>query len=118
MKDILQKIKDHIRPNLPINCKDLTMLLEECWVEDPSQRPTFSNICKRLTALKKEFMIGMYTNDIPRYDKDQSMTQHMERKAETSKHVKNILATKKVRTHSITMCSLLTYEMSFLLLLF
>jgi hypothetical protein len=71
-------------------------LLEECWAEDPSQRPTFSNICKRLTTLKKEFMIGTYSNDIPRFDKHRSMTQHMERKSEALKYVKNILATKKV----------------------
>ena len=95
-KDILQKIKDHVRPDLPFNCEELTVLIEECWVEDPSRRPTFSDICKRLTTLKKKFMIGTYSNDIPRFKKDQSRTRNMERKSEASKHVKNILATKKV----------------------
>jgi serine/threonine protein kinase len=95
-EDILQKIRDHVRPDLPSNCEELTVLIEECWVEDPSRRPTFSNICERLTTLKKKFMIGMYSNDIPRFKKDQSTTQNMERKSEASKHVKSILATKKV----------------------
>jgi hypothetical protein len=66
---ILQKIKDRWRPELPINCEELTTLIKECWIEDPSQRPTFSNICKRLATLKKKFMVGIYPNDLPLFDK-------------------------------------------------
>jgi hypothetical protein len=60
LREILQKIKKGERPELPINCGELTELIEECWREDPLQRPTFSDICKRLIGLKKMFMKGTY----------------------------------------------------------
>ena len=102
---ILHKTKECWRPELPINCKELTMLIEECWIEDPSQRPTFSNICKRLTTLKKKFMVGIYSNDIPQFDKGGTCSK------KASDHM-NVFAPKKVRTHSITICTLYTFEMT------
>ena len=101
---ILQKIKDCWRPELPINCEELTMLIEECWIEDPSQRPTFSNICKRLATLKKKFMIGRYSNDIPQFDKARTCFPSTQLKA--SSHI-NVSAPKKVRTITISHCVLL-----------
>jgi hypothetical protein len=69
MKEILPKIKKGERPKLPINCGELTKLIEECWREDPLQRPTFPDICKRLISLKKMFMKGTYLSDmVPQFD--------------------------------------------------
>ena len=109
---ILQKIKEHWRPELPINCRELTMLIEECWIEDPSQRPTFSNICKRLATLKKKFMVGIYSNEIPLFDKGGTCSPSTQLKKALD-HM-NVFAPKKVRTHSITIRILCIFEMSFL----
>jgi serine/threonine protein kinase len=69
MREILPKIKKGERPKLPINCGELTKLIEECWREDPLERPTFPDICKRLISLKKMFMKGTYLNDmVPQFD--------------------------------------------------
>jgi serine/threonine protein kinase len=101
---ILQKIEDCWRPKLPINCEELTTLIEECWIEDPSRRPTFSNICKRLATLKKKFMVGIYSNDIPQFDKGRTCSPSMQLK-KASDHM-NVFAPKKVRTHSIIIYTL------------
>ena len=108
---ILQKIKDGWRPELPINCEELTTLIEECWIEDPSQRPTFSNICKRLATLKKKFMVGIYSNDLPQFDKGWTCSPSTQLKKASNQM--NVSAPKKVRTHSITICLLCIFEMSF-----
>jgi hypothetical protein len=106
---ILQKIKKCWRPELPINCEELTMLIEECWIEDPSQRPTVSNICKRLATLKKKFMVGTYSNDIPQFDKGGTCSPSTQSK-KASDHMK-VFAPKKVRTHSITICTSICLEL-------
>jgi len=49
------------RPDLPKNCEELTNLIQECWSQDPLQRPTFFQICERLTSLKKSFLNGTYS---------------------------------------------------------
>ena len=95
-KEVILEIKNGGRPELPINCEELTTLIEECWIEDPSQRPTFSNICKRLATLKKKFMVGVYSNDLPQFDEG--------RTSSPSTHM-NVFAS-NVRTHSITICLL------------
>jgi serine/threonine protein kinase len=53
-----------LRPNLPNNFEELTNLIQECWSQDPLQRPTFSNICERLTSLKKSFLKGTYSYEM------------------------------------------------------
>jgi hypothetical protein len=108
---ILQKPKGCWRPELPINCKELTMLIEECWMEDPSQRPTFSNICKRIATLKKKFLVGIYSNNIPQFHKDGTCSPSTQSK-KASDHM-NVFAPKKVRTHSITICTLCIFEITF-----
>jgi serine/threonine protein kinase len=97
---ILKKIKDSWRPELPINCEELTTLIEECWIEDPSQRPTFSNICERLATLKKKFVVGIYSNDLPKFDKGGTCAPSTQLKKASNRM--NVFAPKKVRTHSIT----------------
>src|SRR6202022_3097375 len=103
---ILQTIKDGGRPELPINCEELTTLIKECWIEDPSQRPTFSNICKRLATLKKKFMIGIYSNDLPQFDKGWNIfkgwTCFPNTHLEKASNQMNVFAPRKVRAHFIT----------------
>ena len=105
-KDILQKIKDCWRPKLPINCEELTTLIKECWIEDPSQRPTFSNICERLATLKKKFMVGIYSNDLPQFAKGWNIfkgwTCFPNTHLEKASNQMNVSAPKKVRAHFIT----------------
>ena len=75
-KDILKKIKEFERPELPMNCEELTRLIEECWVEDPSQRPTFFEICQKLIDLKKMFLRGTYSASLrPKFEKDGASLQ-------------------------------------------
>jgi serine/threonine protein kinase len=106
---ILQNIKDRWRPKLPINCEELTTLIEECWIEDPSQRPTFSNICKRLATLKKKFMLGLYSKDLPLFDKDWIFFPSTQLKKASDPM--NVSVPKMVRTHFITICLLCIFEM-------
>lgn len=53
IKDILQRIENGERPNLPSHCDDLNELIKECWRLNPMHRPKFAIICKRLDLLKK-----------------------------------------------------------------
>jgi serine/threonine protein kinase len=79
-KDILEKIKDFERPELPTNCEELTRLMEECWVEDPLQRPTFSEICDKLIDVKKMFLRGIYSASLyPKFEKDGASLQKKSR---------------------------------------
>jgi serine/threonine protein kinase len=59
-KEICNKLQgfhgSSFRPTLPNDCEGLTTLIQECWSQDPLQRPTFSNICDRLISLKKSFL--------------------------------------------------------------
>ena len=110
-RDILHKIQDRCRPKLPINCKELTMLIEECWIADPSQRPTFSDICKRLAILKRKFMVGVYSNVIPQFGKGGTFSQ-ITTVAEFFNQM-DISVSKKVRIHSITISLLCILRCSF-----
>jgi serine/threonine protein kinase len=119
-KVILQKIKDGWRPKLPINCEELTTLIEECWIEDPLQRPTFSNICKRLATLKKKFMVGIYSNGLPQFkgwNIFNGWTCFPSIHLEKQSNPMNVFAPKKVRTHSITICLLCIFEMHSLIVI-
>nr|PNR46814.1 hypothetical protein PHYPA_013934 [Physcomitrium patens] len=52
-KDLHEKIKDGLRPDLPDNLPDcLRFCIESCWNLDPQQRPNFQNICRMLTVAK------------------------------------------------------------------
>jgi hypothetical protein len=109
---ILQKIKECWRPELPINCEELTMLIEECWNEDPSQRPTFSNICERLATLKNKFMVGIYSNDLPQFkgwNIFKGWTCFPNTHLKKAFDQMNVSTPKKVRTHSITISLLCVF---------
>lgn len=42
--------RDDIRPEIPQNCKqELSQIMNQCWLKDPRNRPTFSQIRKDLT---------------------------------------------------------------------
>jgi len=46
-------IKGNLHPTLPTDCPvRLTAVLEECWNNDPSERPTFVKISKALDSIK------------------------------------------------------------------
>ena len=106
MREILPKIKKGERPELPINCGELTKLIEECWREDPLQRPTFSDICKRLIGLKKMFMKGTYLSDmVPQFDGVWNVSQKMSTTLEGCKEETNH-GSEKVNATSMTMRSL------------
>jgi hypothetical protein len=86
---ILKKIKEFERPKLPMNCEDLTRLIEECWMEDPLQRPTFSKICEKLIDLKKMFLRRTYSASLcPKFEKDGALLQKSSR-IEKAKEVKD-----------------------------
>jgi serine/threonine protein kinase len=105
--DIHQKLKKGERPELPINCGELTKLIEECWRENPLQRPTFSDICKRLTCLKTMFMKGAYLSDmIPQFGGVRSFSQKISTTSEGCKE-ETQHSSEKVNSTSITMCLLL-----------
>jgi serine/threonine protein kinase len=88
-KGILKEIKEFERPQLPTNCEELLRLIEECWVENPLQRPTFSEICEKLIGLKKMFMRGTYPASLcPKFEKDGALLQKNSR-IEKAKEVKN-----------------------------
>ena len=106
MREILPKIKKGERPELPINCGELTKLIEECWREDPLQRPMFSNICKRLIGLKKMFMKGTYLSDmVPQFDGVRNLFQKLSTTLKGCKEETNH-SSEKVNATSITMSSL------------
>ena len=108
-KVILQKIKDGWRPVLPINCEELTTLIKECWIEEASRRPTFSNICKRLATLKKKFMVGIYSNDFPQFEKGWNCSPSTQLTKAFDQM--NVFENKNVRTHFITICFLCIFKM-------
>jgi len=80
-----------LRPDLPSNCEELTNLIQECWSQDPLERPTFSSICKRLTSLKKSFLNGTYSDDmVPRFGSSCAF-----------RYLKSILGLKRDEVHHV-----------------
>jgi len=54
-KEVKQKVLNGDRPDLPDHCpKRLKYLIERCWDEDPSKRPTFAEICKELKQISNQ----------------------------------------------------------------
>ncbi|XP_024542625.1 uncharacterized protein LOC112350522 [Selaginella moellendorffii] len=47
------------RPEIPATCPEfLSQLMRECWSHDAKERPSFSDICKRLKQLKSRIITG------------------------------------------------------------
>ncbi|XP_024543706.1 mixed lineage kinase domain-like protein isoform X1 [Selaginella moellendorffii] len=47
------------RPEIPATCPEfLSQLMRECWNHDAKERPSFSDICKRLKQLKSRIITG------------------------------------------------------------
>jgi hypothetical protein len=39
-----------VRPEIPINCRqEISDIMQQCWVHEPSRRPSFSDIKKSLS---------------------------------------------------------------------
>ena len=119
-KDILKKIKEFERPKLPMNCEELTRLIEDCWVEDPLQRPTFSKICEKLMDLKKMFLRGTYSANLyPKFEKDGASLQKKSRiekaKDMKKKHVTEV-KTILVLKYLVNYTFMYIYSLSFLLI--
>jgi hypothetical protein len=59
---IQNKVKEGVRPKLPINFNGLVSLINECWRLDACERPSFQAICERLKKLKIEVISSrLYT---------------------------------------------------------
>uniref|UniRef100_A0A7I4E2G7 Protein kinase domain-containing protein n=1 Tax=Physcomitrium patens TaxID=3218 RepID=A0A7I4E2G7_PHYPA len=65
LKELLKRIENSERPKLPSNCDDLSKLIKECWTLNPSKRPSFVDICKRLIILKKKYLVEINVAKIP-----------------------------------------------------
>jgi serine/threonine protein kinase len=60
-RDYKNSILNGKRPKLPKTCSNkLKSLIHECWSLDPSKRPTFLDICQRLTKLKSEAIVKAF----------------------------------------------------------
>jgi serine/threonine protein kinase len=59
LRDYCEYIHKSNRPNLPATYSEvLRTLVHECWSLDPSKRPTFLDIHKRLASLKNAMLKG------------------------------------------------------------
>jgi serine/threonine protein kinase len=119
IKDIVERIKGFERPQLPMNCEELTRLIEKCWMEDPLQRPTFPEICENLIGLKRRFLRGTYPASLrPEFEKNGALIQRnsrMEKAKEVMKENHNLkVQTVMVSQYPKNYCH--TYSLSFLLL--
>jgi serine/threonine protein kinase len=118
-KDILKSVKEFERPQLPVNCEELTRLIEECWVEDPLQRPTFAEICDKLIDLKKMFLRGTYSASLrPKFEKGGASLQRNSRiekaRGVMEKHIIKVLTT-LVSNYIVIYSFIYIYSLSFLL---
>jgi serine/threonine protein kinase len=116
IKDIVERIKGFERPQLPMNCEELTRLIEKCWMEDPLQRPTFPEICENLIGLKRRFLRGTYPASLrPEFEKNGALIQRnsrMEKAKEVMKENHNLkVQTVMVSQYPKNYCH--TYSLSF-----
>nr|PNR33438.1 hypothetical protein PHYPA_025382 [Physcomitrium patens] len=87
-KELLIKIEKGERPQLPSNYDGLNKLIEECWTLNPSRRPSFGDICKRLTTLKKKYLVGINIAKIPHFG---AFKKDLERSKSKDVHVDDTL---------------------------
>ncbi|XP_053086379.1 atrial natriuretic peptide receptor 2 isoform X2 [Pangasianodon hypophthalmus] len=73
-KEIIQKVrngqKPYFRPTTDNSrhCEELTTLMENCWAEDPTERPDFSHIKIFITKLNKEGSTSILNNLLSRME--------------------------------------------------
>uniref|UniRef100_A0A7I3Z6Q0 Protein kinase domain-containing protein n=1 Tax=Physcomitrium patens TaxID=3218 RepID=A0A7I3Z6Q0_PHYPA len=87
-KELLKKIEKGERPKLPSNCEDLSKLIEKCWTLNPSKRPSFANICKRLTTLKQKYLVEVDVAKTPHFG---AFKKEQERSKSKDLHVNDTL---------------------------
>ena len=59
--EIKERMQAGERPSLPPDCPEsLTSLIKDCWSFEPSERPTFQDICSRLCQIRHE----LHLNDL------------------------------------------------------
>nr|PNR52192.1 hypothetical protein PHYPA_008566 [Physcomitrium patens] len=83
LKELLKRIENSERPKLPSNCDDLSKLIKECWTLNPSKRPSFVDICKRLIILKKKYLVEINVAKIPyfgAFKKENHILEHLRKK--------------------------------------
>ncbi|XP_076868148.1 atrial natriuretic peptide receptor 2 isoform X2 [Brachyhypopomus gauderio] len=73
-KEIVQKVrngqKPYFRPTTDStrHCEELTVLMESCWAEDPTERPDFSHIKIFIAKLNKEGSTSILNNLLSRME--------------------------------------------------
>uniref|UniRef100_A0A7I3Z5Y2 Protein kinase domain-containing protein n=1 Tax=Physcomitrium patens TaxID=3218 RepID=A0A7I3Z5Y2_PHYPA len=82
-EELLKRIKERERLELPSNYNELSELIEECWSFNPSQHPKFGDICDRLASLKTKFLIGFYENKGPSFSSSKKTNHQVIEKKET-----------------------------------
>lgn len=92
-EDIYETIMRDDMPALPTNHEDLRILIKDCWAMEPLQRPTFSEICERLTIMKRGFLVGTHSNVIPQFGARMSIFQATRSKSsiDLNGHLKKVL---------------------------
>jgi hypothetical protein len=60
VREFKARVQDGMRPQLPLNClNSLSGLIEQCWDENPVNRPDFQTICTELRYIKGRLLTGM-----------------------------------------------------------
>ncbi|CAL8276379.1 unnamed protein product [Merluccius merluccius] len=73
-KEIVQKVRNGQKPffrpttNNSHHCEELTFLMDDCWAEDPAERPDFSHIKIYITKLNKEGSTSILNNLLSRME--------------------------------------------------
>ncbi|KAG0587877.1 hypothetical protein KC19_2G198300 [Ceratodon purpureus] len=56
-KDIKKKVLEGLRPKLPDHCPSMLKdLIEKCWSQDPTKRPSIGDVCSQIRHLKYSLM--------------------------------------------------------------
>jgi len=57
MQIIVEVVNEGLRPKIPKQFKNskLLPLIEDCWTQDPKDRPTFKIICQRLEKIAQHY---------------------------------------------------------------